>query len=771
MNLKKDYSRTFIKILSYIVIVILFLIIIFSSILYSTFQKVGLDLTYEYNKKIMSHLSYNVNYMNEMVKNFALTQFVEPDNVALIYQKQDDFDFQKNINKLQRIIASNSIIHSAVLYNNYLKETYCTYGAKIGEDQDIINKINEKKDIPILSPIPRVLPKGTYGQEGEVFTYYIYENTDKEGIINGALILNVKNDWLKNNIERSAEKDDNIIIVDENGSVILDSSSKLKLFQKLDNVYMSHIKNNDYLNDSKIVTVNNEKRVLTYIPISGTKWIMINNQSYEKVFKHIKYVKNITIIATILFIILGIIISVLLSKKIYKPFGNLVKQIKEATNEKDNSEKYKDDTEFIKKAFNVSSSKLKEFEEYKYSTEIILKENAIKAMLLESDFIKSKFYKDNFKEISDFFIENNSFILIIFKIDSLNKFIAVDEEEQSLTKFVIYNIADEILGNNYKYQRAFMGKDQFVYIVRNEESVNKQHIDILKENIKQIQLMVHKISKFSISAYISRQANSINELYNIYQDTAEFYKFNLTYGNGCILDNEMVRKHISNNIFNYPKNLENRLVEELKMGNLDEIKKVYLDFIDVASKGSIEEFHLFIMQMVIAINKTIEEIDSRKPSVLKSNLSLNYSNLMQLSSLNEINEIFIDLFDGFMEMQKNKATSKQTVIVNSIIDYIQQEYAKDELSAQLIADKFKMSVVYLGQVFKEVIGMSILEYINDVRIKKAAHLLETTNYSGREIIAKVGYCNESNFYKLFKKQYGITPNEYRKNIVMLQQET
>lgn len=65
---------------------------------------------------------------------------------------------------------------------------------------------------------------------------------------------------------------------------------------------------------------------------------------------------------------------------------------------------------------------------------------------------------------------------------------------------------------------------------------------------------------------------------------------------------------------------------------------------------------------------------------------------------------------------------------------------------------------------------SIAQYIHDLRLEKVMDLLRLTNLSVRDIIFKVGYSNEANFYKLFKKQYGITPNEYRQNILLQTRE-
>ena len=73
-----------------------------------------------------------------------------------------------------------------------------------------------------------------------------------------------------------------------------------------------------------------------------------------------------------------------------------------------------------------------------------------------------------------------------------------------------------------------------------------------------------------------------------------------------------------------------------------------------------------------------------------------------------------------------------------------------------------MSVSWFLRNFKQVTMKSPMQYILSIRINNAVSLLETTDYNVTEISAIVGYENPLYFSRIFKKQKGVSPSEYRK---------
>ncbi len=100
-----------------------------------------------------------------------------------------------------------------------------------------------------------------------------------------------------------------------------------------------------------------------------------------------------------------------------------------------------------------------------------------------------------------------------------------------------------------------------------------------------------------------------------------------------------------------------------------------------------------------------------------------------------------------------------------VMDYLKVHYM-EEITLDKMAEKLNITGGYLSTYFKEKTGMNFLEYVNDVRIRNARELLETSDMKIQEIAEKVGYQNLNSFNRMFKKFTGVTPSEFRKNRVV-----
>lgn len=122
----------------------------------------------------------------------------------------------------------------------------------------------------------------------------------------------------------------------------------------------------------------------------------------------------------------------------------------------------------------------------------------------------------------------------------------------------------------------------------------------------------------------------------------------------------------------------------------------------------------------------------------------------------DIATTYIDILLDFVEITDN-------LIINKIIRYL---YVHIESSPSLtdIAKSLNSSVGYLSSCFKKTIGISIMEYFKKIKIDRAKALLLNTDKSIVEISTLLGFCDQANFSRNFKKIVGITPTKYRNNL-------
>ncbi|MCF2679375.1 response regulator [Faecalicatena contorta] len=103
--------------------------------------------------------------------------------------------------------------------------------------------------------------------------------------------------------------------------------------------------------------------------------------------------------------------------------------------------------------------------------------------------------------------------------------------------------------------------------------------------------------------------------------------------------------------------------------------------------------------------------------------------------------------------------------INGITRYM-QEHLAEEVSLSVLAEEFHLSAQYISQLFKNEIGVNFLAYLTNIRMEKAKKLLVSTSLSIAEVSEQSGYGDYRVFTKVFKKNEGITPSQYRRDFVV-----
>ena len=111
---------------------------------------------------------------------------------------------------------------------------------------------------------------------------------------------------------------------------------------------------------------------------------------------------------------------------------------------------------------------------------------------------------------------------------------------------------------------------------------------------------------------------------------------------------------------------------------------------------------------------------------------------------------------------QEKHTDSKLDNVQKVIDYIEGNYLRDDLTLEQIAKETYLSKFYISRIFKEVTGTNIKNYILSKKINLAKVLLMLENKSVTEVSYEVGFKHSAHFSRIFKQKVGITAEEFRR---------
>ncbi len=149
------------------------------------------------------------------------------------------------------------------------------------------------------------------------------------------------------------------------------------------------------------------------------------------------------------------------------------------------------------------------------------------------------------------------------------------------------------------------------------------------------------------------------------------------------------------------------------------------------------------------IDQQIEELKSSHSLSQSSALTIQ-GKLISLLSLFRLDDSNVSLNSSMTSQQKH---------IKHFILYIRQNYWRDDLTVQRIADDLGLNSSYLSRIIANKYGESTLEYLIKYRMLKAKFLIENSDHTIAMIAKAVGYQNPYSFSRAYKKVYGHSPRK------------
>ena len=732
------------------------LTIVLSLVFWHHFEKIELERSFENDKKNLSLINYSINANNETVRNFCVSQFYNTKLYSVANASvRDDGAVSEVTQNLSIVLSSNSLIDSAVIYNNKLGEYYAAQNGRAGGsvDPQISSLVSQKKRVSLLSPIPTIQGQEHAQNEGEYFTYFVYDGLDKEGRMDGALIVNARVSWLSEILERLKSEGGRLTIINRQCEIIAGSAEDSYFLSAYDAEYAAQIAAASEKSGIFVWNIEGEKRVVTHLVIPNTGWIIIDEKPYASVCGYLEELKSGMFLIITLFLLFSLLLAFGASNVFYKPFRKLLITVQRFNGTAAPAAPSRDDLLYIEHSFLAAANKLNDLEETSRAAQEKLK-NSLLTSLLFGDCVDTSIPLFEDLNAEPF----STFLLILLKIEGF----CGDGNE---------GFPSAVKGLFLEAVAPFFEKSEFVEL-RPEEAVailriSKQHewlADTVTDAMHFLQNQTANTLSVNLSFLISDEITDFSDLHKGYQQIKKLEKNRIFFSLPCILNAQIAARGLPGNPEGYPYVLEGKILSGLKLGNLEATRELFICFIKLISQGGYDEFMLFLMEFTISLSRTVKQIDEANLSGVDVDLYQVYLDADAANRLDQIISRYCQAFSAIIEKKRRNIDHKHNYIIRSIEETIRSCYSSEAITLKEFAFSFKLSPVYLGNLFKSITGKSVAAYINDVRLDKAKALLSDSDLSIRDIYQSVGFENESNFYKIFKKRFGVTPRQYKEGV-------
>lgn len=165
-------------------------------------------------------------------------------------------------------------------------------------------------------------------------------------------------------------------------------------------------------------------------------------------------------------------------------------------------------------------------------------------------------------------------------------------------------------------------------------------------------------------------------------------------------------------------------------------------------------------ELLVVLSRVVNRIGPAMAPFLQINDHA-IGQIYQTTSQENISVITSKAVDAYLEQLEVAAVKPENPNIALMTNYIENHYP-DNLTVEAIADAACLSPGYAGRIFKEQLGLPIMDYVLKVRIEKSKKLLLNPHYQIQAIAEKVGYGDAGYFTKVFRKFEGITPTQFRK---------
>ncbi|WP_312029462.1 AraC family transcriptional regulator [Paenibacillus sedimenti] len=556
--------------------------------------------------------------------------------------------------------------------------------------------------------------------------------------------------------------DGSTFLLQENGVQLFSSSGKEQPSQLEEvlrhQVLASKAKSGSFLFDWNRTTYTVSFGTMSRI---NTEWTYVSASPISAITKPVVFISQLILTLSIAMLLLALVLSWLASKRIYSPIAQLVSMLTGNTAISALGKEQNDDFKLIEKEWLHLTRESMSLQNKLEQQLPHLKEGFL--LQLVQGYLYSYSEQALLERMRNFgwSVDNQQYAVFYIHLSGFKKLEGrFSPGDEGLVTFAAANITMELATSRFEQAEVINFHDLSVGLLIFMPEGTEQR-EMLRTFSQELMQAIHHVLHMYVSVTIGSTSSSIVHVPSRFEEATLASSRRRYENRNLLIDLESPDENDKQpSEIHYPFALEREIIQSLRTGQKDEANQLIRIFLEelIERGAKVIDIHQGMLQLLGSILHAIR-LAGLDPNRIFHSVNL-YEQLMQIGDPQKIiawfhNEV---VSPCMMELEsRSDAQVKKTV--ETAMVYLQNNYMK-EISLDSCADYAGTNTVALSKAFKQVTGKNFIDYLTELRIEKAKELLRDTDLKINDIAEKAGY-QPSYFNRIFKKQEGVTPSQYR----------
>lgn len=352
------------------------------------------------------------------------------------------------------------------------------------------------------------------------------------------------------------------------------------------------------------------------------------------------------------------------------------------------------------------------------------------------------------------------FTLMLVRLEEY--FLQYDAHSLSLLEYAIGNMVEELFGDKFDIWYTKDAHDYLAFLLKPKQTSDEADDSTWVERTAALlQSAVSTYLKGKVSILVSGQGRFPEDLAGLYTRSVGAFRRRIGSEHELFMrlgDAQALPETQSPQSLYEPPTLIH-LLEAARWDRIEEKLHLIFDELETGYGGSQEH----VLEAYFSIASAYAYIAHKNGKQLFDLIGSDYDKMTEglpFRSVNQLKDWSLRTLKQIRQDMDQETKDSRSVLIKQIQWFIDQHIGQD-VSLQTIADHVYLHPVYVSKIYKLETGDNLSDYVHRVRMDKAEFLLKNSQEKIYEIAARLGYQRPHSFNHAFKKQFGITPQEYR----------